>query len=853
MQHVSRRALLATVLIGAAINALAGGSPTEEKIDVAEVRRKIAALAAPDETLPFTEQAVHWLSTRREQIVPQLIAALDDPNPRVAEQCLDILRYAAATKDLTEALIAKAGDRRSPLRSRALRQLEKSADDPRAKRQFDQASTEVETFPNPLLRARWAWLAGRSDRAVDILKPTVERFRAVGDSKVSEAVRLLGEIGGPTSIELLKPVAAGDQWQLAVLAYLALAKIDPEHHGLTQDQVALLNGWRGFKETEQNFQQRLRELAKLNVQELLPLVMQMLRDKEGGLKGGSGHGQRSALIILATWKDKEALPQIRRIMEEKRTNNRREAVAAFLAIEDDPSAQQAVLNVVEQEIALRGVVAASIPATRKLALLRAARGKLNIPLAVPQALRYEKHQNQDIGELLIPLMEQETDLQTLAGYCALVADDKEHRFAGQVRRAMELLAHDRTVTASETEFNKGLPSETATAAATILRAAATYDLKDQAIEIQKFMGSKHPTIRAAAQAAGARLQVPGAMEKLYAQLSDAEPAIRQQAVQTLLSIAAVDEPERAAREAAVLSHLGKPSEDDALRVLVTCGGERSVAALQAVMNDADARRGVYAGWLLAQFADQDAALTGLRRVAIFAMFHHQMYQQGAGIDFELAPNLNFHQTTQRLNPRIEAADAAPVRIPEDLLTPFDWNDEEQEYAVRCYRLAERIGNGHGVSIHFLNGRMMGQTRRMDLNRTQLPLLKEIAVHDSRLVRLMIEGQAVAHFTYRQQAAQAIAAITQNEAAYLGLAGETIEAQSFPLPYQDQDRLLAKFFVDRVETAQPRTDRQWKLFEIHRQTARQLSDDFGPQVLDAIRQEAHRRKIDLKRVLPEERS
>ena len=63
-----------------------------------EVRRRIAALAVPDETVPYDEQAVNWLSKRREQIVGQLIAGLDDKNPKVAEQCLNILYGVPARK-----------------------------------------------------------------------------------------------------------------------------------------------------------------------------------------------------------------------------------------------------------------------------------------------------------------------------------------------------------------------------------------------------------------------------------------------------------------------------------------------------------------------------------------------------------------------------------------------------------------------------------------------------------------------------------------------------------------------------------------------------------------------------------
>jgi HEAT repeat protein len=173
---------------------------------------------------------------------------LDDKNPKVAEQCLDILRNVPANKELLDARITKAGDEKSPLRYRALRQLETSAADPRVVRLLDGASTEAKSFPDPVVRARWAWLAGQKDRAVQILKPLTRKIDTLSFEHI-EAIRLLGEIGNPASIKLLNPIAVGDRWGLATEAYNALAKVDPKNYGLTKDQATLLKDWRGFKET----------------------------------------------------------------------------------------------------------------------------------------------------------------------------------------------------------------------------------------------------------------------------------------------------------------------------------------------------------------------------------------------------------------------------------------------------------------------------------------------------------------------------------------------------------------------------------------------------------------------------
>jgi hypothetical protein len=69
------------VVVAAPAQPRPGGAAAAEKIDPAEVRRRIAALATTDKTAPYDESAVYWLMKRREQIAPPLIAALDDKNP----------------------------------------------------------------------------------------------------------------------------------------------------------------------------------------------------------------------------------------------------------------------------------------------------------------------------------------------------------------------------------------------------------------------------------------------------------------------------------------------------------------------------------------------------------------------------------------------------------------------------------------------------------------------------------------------------------------------------------------------------------------------------------------------------
>ena len=778
----------------AAPTAQAVGAMKTEKPDLAEVHRKIASLAMLNETASYDERAVHWLGKRREQIMPQLIAALDDPNPTISQQCLLILKNAPASKQLTDALVAKASEAKSPLRYEALRQLERFSTDPRVVRLLDEASTQAEEFPELVVRARWAWLGGHPDRAVDILKP----LRNKRQYETIEAIRLLGEIREPSAIAFLEPIAARAPWDCAKEAYKALAKIDPVKHGLSKDQRRVLDACWSGKASCRQYKQQMAAMAKLNAKEVRPLVMQMLGDQDQ-------QGQSSAaLLMLTAWNDKEALPQIGALMHDRHCRVQQEAVAAYLAIDDSREAEKEVLGWLPaaegygNEAMHRGIIEAAIPMDRKLTMLKAAQDNTATPLAVPHALQYAINQDYDVHALLVPLMDATCNLQTLGGYCEIAVADKEKRYPALVRRAMKVLASELAAPAENRQMNKDIER----VAPTILGAVAVYDLKDLAAEVERLIGSKNAAIRAAAQAAGARLGVPGAMKALYAQLSDDRGSVCQQAARALSSMPLADEVDRAAREEAALACLGKPCEDFAMRVLTTCGRAKTIKALEAILDESDARRAVYAAWVLAQLPDKEAAAKGIRRVAIFGLFCRQIYQQGSGIDFGIAPDVIFHQVTERYDPKYYAIGEGPVRIPQELLSPFAWDAAEQQYAVRCYQLVDALNQQSCIrsDVHFLQSQWIGWRHSNGMDRTHLPLLREVALRDSHLKRLMVKGHAVAHFEYRQLAAKAIAAITKEKATYRGLTGETLDSDAFPEPYKDQDQLLATWFLDRVEKA-----------------------------------------------------
>jgi hypothetical protein len=344
-----------------------------------------------------------------------------------------------------------------------------------------------------------------------------------------------------------------------------------------------------------------------------PFVMQMLRDP--GWSAASG-----GLAILAAWKDRDALPEIWKLAAAERSNARGDAVAAYLAIESGEQAERDLLGLLEvhgrfsNEAVLWGMARAEIPIERRVAMLKAGEAKIGVAArnAMTLALREERAKGRDIGPPLKGLMDGETSLSDLTAYCQLAVEDKEKRFGPQVLRAVKLAAADAAVI--------GENCEEANAVKGILEAAACYDLKDAAKEVRTLAGSANGEIRAAAYATGARIGVEGMIEKLYGELGSEEVSERRSAARGLMGFNPVDEKSRQAREDAVLARVGTSAEDYALRVLVTCGREKSVKVLRGMLDDPDAQRAVYAAWVLAQLPDKAAAEKGLQYVAIFGMF-----------------------------------------------------------------------------------------------------------------------------------------------------------------------------------------------------------------------------------------
>ena len=118
--------------------------------------------------------------------------------------------------------------------------------------------------------------------------------------------------------------------------------------------------------------------------------------------------------------------------------------------------------------------------------------------------------------------------------------------------------------------------------------------------------------------------------------------------------------------------------------------------------------------------------------------------------------------------------------------------------------------------------------------------------------LYVKGRKIPHFKKRQSAAQMIAAITGKKATYLGLTGEEIDSARTPRnPYRNQDRLIAGFLLDHIESAgipaeRPQSDYEWqRLNVLHDKIQRLVRDDtegFGSALKKELLAESRRRDI-----------
>lgn len=830
----------------AASTSIPARSPAEETPDPTVVRQKIQALSVRDDSLPQKEQPRQWLWDRKAQVVSELIAGLEYKDPAVAKACLEILDRVklpeSERKALVDALVRIAGDQASDLHAPATLSLCHFADEPRAAKVLEAAVADAASFPDPQNRATIAEALGRKAQATALLVPLLQVPPYTEyDYKLAELVTRIGELGDPSAIAPLDKLAAESaHWSVIAAARLSLSRIDPRGHTLTADQQTFLkdSGWRG-KITMEGLQKKWRELANLKRDEVRPLVLRMLRTQSNS---------DEALYILQLWHDTAALPEVRAILEALPNNEvpfkRQNFLAACFSLDDTDQTAKDIVAMIggnhDDEFfnlpVVRGVASALAPNERKLATLRLIRDKAKGSL-VPQSLFSLEG---DSAPLLTPLMSEETNLLALGTYAEVAARDPQKRFGELLRGALG------KIDPREVVGYAGI-----TSARKILDACAFYNLADCGKLADRLLAAPESPVRSAAARLSAKFggDRPKALAVLFQELQSDNKDNRRVAADCLADVPCLDEAERRSREAALLEHVGKPTEDAALRVLSTCAGPLTVERFAPLLEGPDVSRAVYAAWVLAQGPKGPAQEKALRRLAVYAMFHHQVYQQGEGIDFTVAPNRWFHQGTGgRSGP-----ETSPVRIPDAWLVPFKLDADEQLFAVRAYRHLDCCSVG--MACHVMSGpwRMYSRGVGPGWDASHLPLLRAIAAEDPYVELFHVQGRLVAHFKYRKAAAEVVATLTGQKATYTGLGGEQIDSADVPRePYQNQDVLVARFKLDRIEAllARPESaDSKARLTDCINEVQNLIQrergyeqEQFGEGLRTALLAEADRRKI-----------
>lgn len=816
------RCLPVVLLAACCARAAWGDGPDPKTVDA-----KISALGLEDDVLPYDERPEIWLAQRMDAVMPRLIERLNDRDTRIATNCLALLRKSTATNTVLEALLPIARNAKHPINPQVILALSPCAD-PRVKPLLTKALHDTQRFPDPQVRAQLAAAAGEPEEAVRLIVTLLADRKSEWDTM--KRIETLGKIGHAAAIAPLERLTGDSEWGVAVEACLALARIDLAGHGLTRDQEQFLRRSRqGLKASYEDHLAAWRELAALNRDEIRPYVLRMI----------ASDNPAPGLVVLQTWKDREALPEIVRLMNQEKSPYQQAAFAvAYLDIEGGDTSIRDTLGLVAGgryplEALLQRVSVSTLTPERKLRFFREVRATVasRTPWDLAGGLVLNGN---DSPTILRQLIQDETNVTALARYVFRASHGEPRRFGSEIVLALSRALQQGPVT----DTDAGAIQE-------ILDACAAYRSKDVGLLAAPLLQSSQPGVRTAAArvigtcGGGDRSQ---AMSVLHDALASADRPLADQAVAALMDVPCQNEAERAAREQVVLGHLGQPSEDAVLRVLVTCCGTQGVARLTPLLDGDSVPRALHAAWILAQGPDAAARTNALRRLAIHAMFNRQIYQQGEGIDFPIVRNLAFHQTTGAFRPgAYERPGSRDPKIPFELLGPLELDGAEQAFSVRAYR--------HAVAV--FPRRQFGwgifPARGTRYNSSYVPLLRVIAAEDPWLDGLHVKGKLVAHFPIRKQAAEALALVTGAPAAYHGLEGEIIDsAGAPPEPYRDQDRLIARYAVDFVAAAGlrgvPQSDADWQARGIRDDMLRIWIEEFGQPLAAEIRREADRRGL-----------
>lgn len=798
--------------------------------DTELVEQKIQALGLRDDTLPYEQQPYSWLWERREQLIVPLVAGLHSDNLESARECLRLLDGVKPTPALADALLNVASAPQHPLRARATLSLCRFASDPRVMKLLESCWTNTTVFPNAGDRATLAEATGHRTEAAELLgtlfgaRPEQWNYRKIIDR--------LATNGTTTALSILSQTTTNTRWCVAVAARQALAEVDPASHALTAAQKEFLQmaGF-GFKESLEQHRLRCQKLATLPRDEIRPLLRHMLTTDEAG----------DAALLYGLCQEPEALPEIRRRALADDGWQARPFIAAWLLLDESSRPIDELIekirvaqNEFRREFILQAVAEADLPPARQLAFFRGVRDQLGLPVAVVRALRRTPQ-----PVVLATLFEEESDFAALGEYASLVATSPKPEYEKPLRRAIERVAN----------ASPSVQQSSANTVYAILQAAAAYSLKEVDDPARRLLDSPQPQVAiAAARLASGGPNRETALTLLNRELGNPQKDVSKKAVETLRQIPCANDEERRKREQAVLALLGQPAEDYALRVLTTCAGPQTIIRLEPRLDSTNMPAARYAAWVLAQTPNPEIARKALRRFALHALFCHQNYQQGSGIDFEIAPGLAFHQSTGWLN-REDITNnntRSGLHIPKDLMLPTRLDADEQTFLVRDYRDVSTSTRQYVLGNYFM---MFANPYNQLADVTYLPMFKVAAREDPTLQCLHVQGRKVAHFPYRQAAAKHRVRLTGKPASYLGLTGETLTAEQVPsLPYPDQDQLIAIFLLDRIQAAnlieRPATDRDWSCLGYFNDLIQHLTDEqkFGGGLKDAILREAGRRDI-----------
>ncbi len=752
------------------------------EIDLVVVQEKINSLGLEDHTYRNNERPVQWLKQHRETILAQLLEGLDAEQERIGLGCLKVLSGMAPHDLIRDKLVEIAENRNHIIHCQTMLALCAYAQDQKARPFFTRALPDTARFSDPKDRATIAEALGLKAKAVALLAPLLTQ--KLDDYDILRIMRRLEDIGDMSAVPALKKISHDVRWDLASKAYLILDQLDPAHHGLTEGQIQFLTeARRRFKETSSRLTTRWGKLAELPRQEIRSYVLQMLNSDQ----------PQAALEILQVWRDVDALPQI--LSRAQRSSNwrRGESYAAYLLIDESDASIDDVCAMLARsgdQRALVGSVSRSpMSRERKYYLLNRCRTVLGAE-TVAKSLCMG---NEDEVAMIQDLMRSETDVVALGRYARLACQDPQRRFGQEVSNALE-----RTAVLRPVNLDVAMQS--------ILNACAEYALPNSGLLTNQLLTEK---VSVPIRLAAARVSAMFGGDRTLGLklLHDAVNAVDVErckaSVHYLALVPCLNEQERGQRELLILSHLGKPKEGLVLRLLATCSGSKTTKRLSPLLDGQDVQRAVHAAWILAQHkTDQAIQDKAMRRLAIYALFRHMMYQTGSGIDFDVAPDLRFHQTIS--SQRFQSNRKMPrLTIPKHLLTPFTWDKSEQAFALRAYRYTRLSSWRHGPSPLPLMRAVPGHT---PWDRSHESLFKSVAKEDPYVVPLPVRGIIVAHFPNRKMGAQTLANITGSKVSYCGLVGDAIDSEGFPEePYPQQNQRVGAHILDLIQAVGVRRD------------------------------------------------